>query len=261
VKDDLIRGDPRPLYARAQAAVIARIRDGIYQPGGQLPAEDQLAAEFGVSRTTIRSALANLEALGYIHRIHGAGTFVAQRRFQVEAEIDALESFHPRLAARLGRSSQISHLRIAETSAAAEIAAATGLRAGEPVISVARVVEFDGVPVVHLEDFLPIAICDCAVDTLRAGFADSVIDYFDGREGRPVIEWSDSSLYADRADTTLAGLLRVKPGEILFRLDETFYAGDGRLVSWSRNHIVPEYFKFHTRRRVTHREANAEPVR
>ena len=164
MKDDLIRDDRRPLYARAQAALIARISEGVYQPGAQLPPEDQLAVEFGVSRTTIRSALANLEALGYIERIHGAGTFVAQRRFQVEAELDALESFHPRLAARLGRSSQMVHVDIREVTATAEIAAATGLQPGEPVIRVARVIEMDGVPVVHLDDFLPVAVCDCTVE-------------------------------------------------------------------------------------------------
>jgi len=252
MKDDPIRGDRRPLYERAQAVVIARIMEGTYQPGEQLPPEDQLSTDLGVSRTTIRSALANLEALGYIQRIHGAGTFVARQRLQVEAQLDTLESFHPRLAARLGRSSQIAHLDIQEVTATAEIATATGLRIGEPLICVTRVVEFDAVPMVHLQDFLPVAICNCSVEALRANFSDSVIDYFDGREGRPIIEWSDSHLGAARADETLAALLRVKPGDVLFRLDETFYAQDTKLVSWSRNYVVPEYFKFHIRRRVAH---------
>lgn len=254
MKDDLIRTDRRPLYEQAQAAVIARIMEGAYKPGDQLPPEDQLAADLGVSRTTIRTALANLEALGYIQRIHGAGTFVAQCDLQVEAQLDTVESFHPRLAARLGRSSQMVHLDIQEVAATAEIAAAMGLRTGELVISVARVVEIDAVPMVYLNDFLPVAICNCSVEALRAGFSDSVIDYFDGRAGRPAIDWSDSSLYAVRADSALAALLRAKPGDILFRLDETFYTDDGKLVSWSRNHIVPEYFKFHLRRRVVRKE-------
>lgn len=259
MKDDPIRDDRRPLYERAQAVVIARIMDGAYRPGDQLPPEDQLASDLGVSRTTIRSALANLEALGYIQRIHGAGTFVARRRLQVEAPLDTLESFHPQLAARLGRSSQIAHLDIREVIATAEIATVMGLRAGEPLISVARVVEIDAVPMVHLQDFLPVAICNCSAATLRANFSDSVIDYFDGREGRPCIEWSDSHLSAARADDALAALLRVKPGDVLFRLDETFYADVSRLVSWSRNHIVPDYFKFHLRRRVVRKEGAVGP--
>jgi GntR family transcriptional regulator len=256
---DPIRDDRRPLYVRAQAIMIARITQGVYGPGDQFPQEVQLAAELGVSRTTIRTALANLEALGYIQRIHGAGTFVAQRRLQIEAQLDTLESFHPRLAARLGRSSQITQLEIREVAATGEIATAMGLRSGEPVISVARVVEIDAVPMVHLQDFLPVAICNCNAESLLSNFNDSVIDYFDGNEGRPIIEWSDSHLGAARADDTLAALLRVKPGDVLFRLDETFYAEDLRLVSWSRNHIVPDYFKFHLRRRVVRKEAAAGP--
>ncbi len=259
MKDDPIRDDRRPLYERAQAVITSRIMDGIYHPGDQLPPEDQLGADLGVSRTTIRSALANLETLGYIQRIHGAGTFVAQRHFQVEAQLDSLESFHPRLAARLGRSSRLAHLHIGEVVATPETAMAMGVRAGEPLISVARVVEIDAVPLMHLQDFLPIATCNCTVDTLRASFSDSVIDFFDGREERPCIDWSDSHLGAAPADDALAALLRVRPGDILFRLEEAFYSDSMGLVSWSRNHIVPEYFKFHFRRRVVRKECAAEP--
>jgi GntR family transcriptional regulator len=255
MQDDQIRGDRRPLYERAQAAVIARIVQGVYRPGDQLPPEDQLAAGLGVSRTTIRSALGNLETLGYIQRIHGAGTFVTQRRFQVEAQLDALESFHPRLAARVGRSSQITHLAIREMQADTEIARALGLRAGDPVISISRIVEIDTVPVVYLEDFLPESIVTVA--ELQKNFRDSVVDYFDGREGHPVAAWSDSQLGAARADDALAAMLHVAKGSILFSLDEGFYTADAALVSWSRNYIVPEYFKFHIRRRVIHEDANA----
>ena len=259
MKDDPLRDDRRPLYERAQAVIVSRIMDGIYQPGDQLPSEDQLSTDLRVSRTTIRSALANLETLGYIQRIHGAGTFVAQRHFQVEAQLDALESFHPRLAARLGRSSRIVHLDIREVVATPDLAMAMRLRAGEPLICVARVVEIDAVPMIHLQDFLPAAVCNCTVDTLRADFSDSVIDFFDGREGRPCIEWSDSHLGSAPADEAMAVMLRVQPGDVLFRLEESFYDDSGGLVSWSRNHIVPEYFKFHFRRRVVRKECAPGP--
>lgn len=259
MRSDVIRDDRRPLYEQAQSAIIERIAEGVYKPGDKLPPEDQLAASLGISRVTIRTALSNLVTLGYIRRVHGAGTFVARQRFKVEAQLDTLESFHPRLAARMGRSSSISHLDIQEVRASAEIATAMGLHVGTPLIRIERIVEIDDVPIAHLQDFLPASVCNCSVEAMRAGF-DSVVDYFDGREGRPVIEWCDSSLDAVRADDCLAGLLQLAEGDTLFRLDEVFYASNGALVSWSRNHIVPEYFKFHIRRRVVHGGAPAESV-
>ncbi len=256
--DGLVRGDRRPLYEQVQTAIIRSISDGTYPSGAQLPPEDELAVSLGVSRTTIRSALGSLETLGYIRRIHGAGTFVAQQRFRVEAQLDTLESFHPRLAARAGLSSRISHLSIEETPADTETAEAMQIALGSPVIRIARAVEFDGTPVARLEDFLLPAMF--SVDELRTGFQDSVVDYFDGCDGRPVAAWSDSVLGAAHADETLAALLRVNKGAALFRLDEGFHGADATLLSWSRNYIVPEYFRFHMRRRIVHEDPQARAI-
>lgn len=245
-----IRRDRRPLYEQVQTAIIRSIAEGEYLLGSQLPPEDQLAASLGVSRTTLRGALGKLETLGYIERIHGAGTFVNRRRFSVEAQLDLLESFHPRLAARAGLSSSLSGLSIEETSADAETACAMGITAGSPVIRIARIVVFEGVPVAQLEDFLLPAMY--GLEEIRKGFRDSVVDYFDGCDGRPLAAWSDSLLSAAHADERSAALLKLHQDATLFRLDEGFYIADGTLLFWSRNYIVPEFFRFHLRRRIVH---------
>jgi GntR family transcriptional regulator len=250
LNDGMIRQDPRPLYEQVQSALIGRIMGGTYASGQQLPPEDELAAGFGVSRTTMRTALGNLETLGYIHRVHGAGTFVAQQHFKVEAQLDTLETFHPQLAARMGRKSRITGLQIREMTADAEVVAAMGLRPGDIVVAVTRVIEIDEVPVVHLEEFLPTGIASAG--DLQADFRDSLVGYLDGKEGRPRVEWSESDLGAARADQALAEILHVQPGDILFRLDETLYTAEAKLVLWSRIHISSEYFKFHVRRRILH---------
>ncbi len=249
--DQMIRDDPRPLYERAQSVLIARIRNGVYKPGDKLPPEDQLGTSLGVSRVTIRTALSNLETLGYIRRIHGSGTFVSRQQFKIDAQLDTLESFHPRLAARVGRSSRISNLEIKEDLADREVAEAMGLRTGDPIISIKRIVLFDEVPVVYLQDFLTAAVCGCDVEVLKSDF-ESVVDFFDGSEGRSLIAWCESSFEAVRANEFLAGQLNTEKGDLLFQLDEIFYTGDNKLVSWSRNYILPEYFKFHIRRHVIH---------
>jgi GntR family transcriptional regulator, transcriptional repressor for pyruvate dehydrogenase complex len=56
------------------------IESGALRPGEKLPAEPDLAGEFGVSRTVLREALKSLELSGYleIRRGYGGGTFVAE---------------------------------------------------------------------------------------------------------------------------------------------------------------------------------------
>ncbi len=63
--------------AEATAARLgADIAAGRWEDGARLPAERALAAEMGVSRATLRKALAALERRGRIRRHVGQGTFV-----------------------------------------------------------------------------------------------------------------------------------------------------------------------------------------
>jgi len=53
-----------------------RIVDGAYEEGDQLRPEDQLAAEFRVSRATVRQAVGELVREDLVARKQGRGTFV-----------------------------------------------------------------------------------------------------------------------------------------------------------------------------------------
>jgi GntR family transcriptional regulator, uxu operon transcriptional repressor len=66
-----------PAYRRDLARLIlARCQEAGYAPAGKLPTERSLAAEFGVTRTSVRHALSALEAEGRISREVGRGTFL-----------------------------------------------------------------------------------------------------------------------------------------------------------------------------------------
>src|SRR5204863_1480167 len=56
-----------------------RIDQGRLAAGTRLPSEPELAAEFGVSRATLREALRALEGQGLVRRLWGSGTYVADR--------------------------------------------------------------------------------------------------------------------------------------------------------------------------------------
>lgn len=66
----------QPLYMQAAGQLRLKIERGTWAPGTQIPIIEELQAEFGLSRATIREALDMLEREGLIDRFRGRGTFV-----------------------------------------------------------------------------------------------------------------------------------------------------------------------------------------
>jgi GntR family transcriptional regulator len=73
---------PVPLYHQLKTILLDRIRQGLWKPGEQLPTEDKLVSQFGVSKATVRQALRDLAEAGMVRREQGRGTFVAPTRIQ-----------------------------------------------------------------------------------------------------------------------------------------------------------------------------------
>ena len=72
------RSSPIPLYYQLKQLLAERITKGEWQPGDMLPTEEQLQEQYGLSRTTVRQALRELELEGLISRHRGRGTFVSR---------------------------------------------------------------------------------------------------------------------------------------------------------------------------------------
>lgn len=74
---------PKVQVPRISDAVAAslerRILEGSLKPGDRLPAERELAAEFGVSRPSLREAIQKLASKGMLHSRQGGGTYVTDR--------------------------------------------------------------------------------------------------------------------------------------------------------------------------------------
>lgn len=67
---------PGALYQQVAAAIREAILSGEFAPDSPLPSEAQLIARYGVSRPTVRNAIAALRAEGLIDVRHGKGSFV-----------------------------------------------------------------------------------------------------------------------------------------------------------------------------------------
>lgn len=70
---------PQIVYVAVADHIAARIEAGEIRPGAKLPAERDLAAEYGVAYMTVRRATVLLRERGLIVTVHGRGTYVAER--------------------------------------------------------------------------------------------------------------------------------------------------------------------------------------
>lgn len=80
-----------PALAATRDALHRRVMEGRYPSSGRLPAERALARELGVSRTTLRLALAALEDQGLVASAPQSGWFATQARLSEPPQ--ALMSF------------------------------------------------------------------------------------------------------------------------------------------------------------------------
>lgn len=67
---------PSRLYEQIVQQIEESVRKGALKPGDQLPAERDLAQQFGVSRTAVREAIKTLHEKGLVEALPGRGTFI-----------------------------------------------------------------------------------------------------------------------------------------------------------------------------------------
>lgn len=70
-------------YFRLAAALRTDIREGVYRGSNRLPTEMQLAAQYNVSRQTVRQALALLASEGLIEKRQGSGSHILDSTAQM----------------------------------------------------------------------------------------------------------------------------------------------------------------------------------
>jgi GntR family transcriptional regulator len=90
-------GNPAPLYVQLQQLLREAIQQNQLAENDAIPPERDLAAEYDVSRITVRKAIGGLVEEGLLTRRRGAGTFVAGR---VEKSFSRLSSFSEDMLAR-----------------------------------------------------------------------------------------------------------------------------------------------------------------
>lgn len=118
------------------------------RPGDQLPSEPELAATFGVSRSSVRESLKALEQDGLVYSVHGRGRFVSPMgAVSVDRPITRYESTTSMLES-LGFSVTTVVLEVKETTASQRVAEMLDTSPDAPVIELTRLRIADDQPLV-----------------------------------------------------------------------------------------------------------------
>lgn len=162
-----------PVYLQMRELIRSRIAEGIYQPGGSIPSENELAAEFEINRLTVRSAVDILVKEGLLKRVQGKGVCVTGGK--IEQDVGELKGFTSTLQESRRKSGKKILARKVRP-AGVKYASIFGIDPGDPVYYIRRLCSADGEPVSLEEIYIPQAAAprldgvDLSVFSLREAF-------------------------------------------------------------------------------------------
>lgn len=142
----------QPLYDQLVDILTEKIEHE-YRPGDLLPSERELSKYYGLSRTTVRLALQELERLGLVVRQHGRGTFVADRSVQA-TNLSQTYSFTDQMR-EMGRDPSTTILEFAEIDADKNLAEKMRVRMGDKLFKIERLRCADGMPMMVERTYMP----------------------------------------------------------------------------------------------------------
>jgi GntR family transcriptional regulator len=222
-----LRDDGGPLYVQLRRRIEDGIASGDLPPDAALPPERELAALTGLSRVTVRNAMADLAQRGIIVQRQGSGSFVAPARPRVEQSLSRLTSFTDDMIRR-GFTPGIRWLERGLFLPSPEEMLVLGLGAGDEVARLARLRLADGRPMAIERAALPPDILPNPLEVTTSLYA--VLGAAGRRPVRAVQKISAIGL--GEADAALLGLA---PGAAGLRIERTSYLPQGRTVEFTRS--------------------------
>lgn len=233
VAEALDRSSPTPLYQQLRRSLRQAIEQDVLAPDDALPAERDIAVDFGVSRITVRKAIDGLVDEGLLDRRHGAGTFVAAR---IQKNMAALSSFSEDIASR-GWPSRSEWLGRKEVLVTPSESLAMGLSPGTSVYHFDRIRFAADMPLAIEHAIVP-SSCLPSIDVVGT----SLYEALDAVNCRPTRALQ--RLQAIAFDEEKAELLGVKPGDPGLSIERRGFLADGRLVEITRSYYRGDAYDF-----------------
>jgi GntR family transcriptional regulator len=229
-KPKLIRGAGITVHGQIEDWLADAIATGRLAPGDRLPTEQDLAAWLGVSRMTLRHALAELAQRGLVTRTVGrsGGTFVAEPK--VEQDLTVLAGFSEQLR-RSGLVAGARVLAAAQIPASPAASAALEIGPGSPVYEVRRLRLAGGQPILIEHSLFPAARCPGLLEYRLDG---SLYELLEEKYGQRPYR-AKEVLEPVAAGVREAEALGVAEGAPLMLVERTAYGRNGEPLEFARD--------------------------
>jgi GntR family transcriptional regulator len=210
---------PLPLYAQLAERLAGAIRPRrAALAGHMLPGELHLMQHFGVSRPTVRQAMAQLVLGGLVTRGRGRGTFIAPERLNHDVSL-AFED-EMRAARKTVRFAVLSRETLAPGAAAQ---AALDIGPLDAIERIERLRFLDDEPFAHEQRSLPAALAGSITQSMLENLA--IISLLTEAAERPARITNTVRCMA--GDARITGLLGLRPRTPLLQTEHVYYAASG----------------------------------
>lgn len=223
-----------PLHAQAQDDLGCRIRAGEWGHSSPLPAETELARQYGVSLGTIRRVLAELTSQGLIERHQGRGTFVRRARFD-----RSLSRFF-RAGDTVPDSQILSRERVRPPQ---EVSASLG--GPQQVLRLDRLRLVDGTPQLVELIHLPLPAFEALAEVELGEIGNLLYPAYEHLAGQ-VVSSATEELTVTVADPGLAQHFRCDVGDPVVRVERVARAVTGRALEHRVSYGLASRFRYRT---------------
>jgi GntR family transcriptional regulator len=217
------RTSPVPLYHQLAEQLTAAISGGTLLPGDPFENELAMADRLGLSRPTVRRAIAELVNKGLLVRRRGIGTTVANQMVHRRAELTSLYDDLVR-EGRKPRTDVLSLVCDAKDERAAE---ALGLPPGTPLVAIVRLRYAGDMPLAIMRNWLPPTMEDLTADQLEE---DGLYAVLRARGIRPTV--ARQRIGARNATAEERRTLHMSKAEPLVTMTRSAYDADGSPVEF-----------------------------
>lgn len=218
-----------------------------FGPTGQLPNEEQLGEMLGVSRITIRDALANLEMDGYIYRKQGKGTFANYRVAKVKHRISSAKEFFA-LISEKGFTPSVPYCRYHLGEADPLVCDKLGCEPDAEIVTIEKLFLADELPVIYCVNMIPAHLVDERLfqeDLTRPIF--KLLRNF----SFPEIQYDIVDIIPTIADEKLSQLMNCEQGSPVLLLEATAYDNREKPVMLFQEYYREGFIRF-SEVRTTH---------